>query len=98
MIKNGEIIETANIEEAKKIETDSHYQFEVNNSKLAQAVLTKEIEIKDQKTFTLTMSKEEAPEIIETLVNKGIKIYEVKEEKLTLEDAFLKKTGGNQIV
>ena len=31
------------------------------------------------------------------LIEDNIKIYEIKEERLSLEDAFLKKTGGNII-
>ena len=34
---------------------------------------------------------------ISELVENNIKVYEVNEEKLSLEDAFLKKTGGNTI-
>ena len=47
--------------------------------------------------FKLDISKEEIPEIIEKLVNHQIKIYEVKVEEKSLEQAFFEKTGGNQI-
>lgn len=99
IIKNGQIIETANIEEAKKLEKTPHYQIEVENSKLAKLALEteKEIQIADHHTVTVQAQKEEIPTIIQKLVEKDIKIYEVKEEKLSLEDAFLKKTGGNII-
>lgn len=40
--------------------------------------------------------KEEIAKLIKTLVKKNVDIYEVKMEELTLEEAFLKKTGGNK--
>ena len=43
------------------------------------------------------MPKEKVPEMIEKLVENKIKIYEVKPEEKTLEDAFFEKTGGNVI-
>ena len=35
--------------------------------------------------------------MVENLVSNGKKIYKVVEETVSLEDAFLKKTGGNII-
>ena len=37
------------------------------------------------------------PEIVKKLVTCNVKIYMLNEETITLEDAFLKKTGGNVI-
>ena len=39
-------------------------------------------------------SREVVADVIKKLVKKGIDIYEVKNEELTLEEAFLKKTRG----
>ena len=41
--------------------------------------------------------KEEIPNIITKLINNNILIYEVYENKISLEEAFLNKTGGNKI-
>ena len=35
--------------------------------------------------------------IVKKMVEEGKKVYMVNEEILSLEDAFLKKTGGNVI-
>lgn len=57
-----------------------------------------EIESIDQNHFTITIQDKEAvPQLVEKLVNKQIKIYSIKEKEISLEDAFLKKTGGNII-
>lgn len=37
------------------------------------------------------------PEVIRTLANGGVDIYEVRKEKKTLEDTFIEMTGGNEI-
>mgnify|MGYP000732006329 CR=1 FL=1 len=43
------------------------------------------------------LEKEEIPNIITKLINNNILIYEVYENKISLEEAFLNKTGGNKI-
>ena len=55
------------------------------------------LEVKDSKILKVNISKEEVPYIISKLVENNIKIYEVKQEEKTLEEAFFEKTGGNVI-
>ena len=96
IIKNGMIIETSEISKIKK-ETNKDIEiFEVDDVNLAKKVIG-EIEVIDSNKFKLNISKEKVPDIINDLVNNGIKIYEVKQELNTLEDAFFEKTGGNVI-
>ena len=57
----------------------------------------KNVTIIDNKTFKVEADKEEIPNIVRRLVENDVKIYSVSEEKISLEDAFLKKTGGNVI-
>ena len=42
-------------------------------------------------------NKENIPIVVKKLVLQDIKIYCITEETISLEDAFLKKTGGNVI-
>ena len=55
--------------------------------------------LKDSKSkkIIVAITKEQVPDLVRKLVMQNIKIYSVVEETLTLEDAFLKKTGGNII-
>ena len=53
--------------------------------------------ISNQELKVRTMPLEEIPEVIEKLVENKIKIYEVRHEEKTLEDAFFERTGGNVI-
>ena len=58
--------------------------------------LNLKIEEQDKKII-IKATREEIPEIIKKLVENNIKIYSVTENILSLEEAFLKKTGGNVI-
>ena len=97
IIKNGEVIENSSIEELKseKIDDFFFYTVEINDIKLLEK--DEKISIIDDTHFKLIIEKENVPEFIEMLINKNVKIYEIKEERVSLEEAFLKKTGGNII-
>ena len=97
IIKNGEILETNNISDLKKASTKGAYTIETDNSKKVEEIIKKQVEIIDNKSVKVYAKKEEMPEIIKYLVENDILIYSVKEESISLEDAFLKKTGGNVI-
>ena len=96
IIKNGEIIETNDISGIKK-ETGKQFKiFEIDDIKKVKALLPEAIEIKSNQ-FKIDIPKEEVPNMIEKLVKNQIKIYQVKEEEKSLEQAFFEKTGGNVI-
>lgn len=97
IIKNGQVVETNDIEDVKKVSDNSCYIIEINNTEKIQQVLQENIEVIDDNSFKIYTKKENIPEIIKKMVSVDILIYGVKEEKITLEDAFLKKTGGNVI-
>ncbi len=96
IIKNGKIIETSEISKIKQEASKEVKIFEVNNVNLAEEIIGK-IEKIDTNKFKIKVPKQEVPEIVEKLVKNNIKIYEVKQEEKTLEDAFFEKTGGNII-
>ena len=98
IIKNGEIVETSTIEEAKKVNKDSIYHLVVDKTTEVLNILENKLEKLDNENIQVYAKKEEIPEIIEKLVTSGVKIYSVYPEEMSLEDAFLKKTGGNVIV
>lgn len=98
IIKNGKVIETATME-ALKSETGAQgevYEVEIDNTEAIKDY-KEDIEIVDNNNFKVIISKENVPGFIEKLIEDNIKVYEFKEEKISLEDAFLKKTGGNII-
>lgn len=96
IIKNGIIIETSKIEDVKNSAKENKYSIEINDTKLLENTKYNVKRIDDTKA-NIEITKEEVPELIKELVEKNAKIYSVKEEQISLEDAFLKKTGGNII-
>lgn len=96
IIKNGEIIETSDISAIKKQEDKQFKIFEIDHIKTVKSIFPEAVIMKDNK-FKLNVPKEKVPEIIEELVENQFKIYEVKEEEKSLEQAFFEKTGGNVI-
>ena len=97
IIQNGKIIESSSIEEAKKVDGKAFYTIEVDSLSNAAKALNTKIEEIDEHNFKIQIEKEEIPKIVKTLVKENIQIYKICEDQTSLEDAFLKKTGGNII-
>jgi ABC-2 type transport system ATP-binding protein len=91
VIDSGNIIENTQVKDFKS--TDSEVLFTVSstcnlNIKTAYGIT------KNQ--FLVKANNDEISQIIKELVAQNIAIYEVKKQELSLEEAFLKKTGGNK--
>lgn len=95
IIKDGVIIETSNIKTLKRKSNELCYLIEVDSTNNINLLFKNEI-INDN-FVKVWCNKEFIPVIIESLINSNIKIYSVKEDELSLEDAFLQRTGGNTI-
>jgi ABC-2 type transport system ATP-binding protein len=91
IIDEGTIIETSEVKEFKN--NGNKYVFSVSDTKDLSIEGMYEV-TKDK--FNYNGDKEDIASIIKTLVKKNIDVYEVKMEELTLEEAFLKKTGGKK--
>lgn len=91
IIDKGTIIETSEVKEFKN--NGNKYTFNVSNTKDLDIEGIYEV-AKDK--FSYNGEKEDIASIVKTLVKKNIDVYEVKMEELTLEEAFLKKTGGKK--
>jgi len=96
IIQNGEVIESSSVKELKKIEEQQLVVFEIDDTTKLEEI-KEEFLIVDEDTFKIAIKREEIPALVNKLVAKKIKIFGIEEEKLTLEEAFLKKTGGNKI-
>lgn len=96
IIKNGKIIETSDISDIKKQKDKQFKIFEVNDINKMKELYPEAIKV-NKNQCKLDIAKEEIPEVIKKLVENQIKIYEVKEEEKSLEQAFFEKTGGNVI-
>ena len=91
IIENGRVIEESKITDFKQ--QTNNYIFHVNSTK---NIKFKEMFDVTSTSFKITCAKEQIPKYINKLVKDNIDIYEVKGEILTLEEAFLAKTGGKK--
>ena len=89
IIDNGVILEKSEVKKFK--DNNNKYLFKVDNTKNIKLDGMYEV---TKTTFCINGEKESIASIVKTLVNEDIKIYEVTLTELTLEEAFLKKTGG----
>lgn len=96
IIKNGKIVEQSNIEDIKKEVSKGEYVIETDSIERLKELLQYETREENGKAI-ITATRDEIPGIIKTLVENNVKIYSVTENILSLEEAFLKKTGGNII-
>ena len=97
IIKNGAIVETSDLATVKKEASDGNYIIEVDDAKKARMIVGDISSAQDNTHLQIHADKDNIPFIIKKLVLQDIKIYEIKEDVISLEDAFFKKTGGNVI-
>ena len=96
IIQNGKVIEESDLAKVKT-QTQNQYKITVDNTQKIEEYLAQKIQIKNEQEFIIQVPKEQIPEIVQNLVAKNVKIYEIYKEQISLEDVFLKKTGGNKI-
>lgn len=101
VIKNGELVAIQEVNAAESNDTElRQVQMEVSANAKAIALLkeTFDIEAVESGNFiTLQTSKENIPNIIQTLVANDILIYQVEASRTTLEDKFFDLIGENVI-
>ena len=97
IIKNGEVVETNDIDTFKKDVKNNCNILEVEDSSVISSIINYKIDILTEREVRVYIEKEEVPLLLKELILRNVKVYSVAEENLSLEDAFLKKTGGNVI-
>ena len=97
IIKNGTVVETSNLADVKKQASEGNYFIEVDDSKKARIIIGDISIAIDSTHIQVHSDKENIPSIVKKLVLQDIKVYSIKEDVSTLEEAFFKKTGGNVI-
>lgn len=96
IIKNGTVISESKITELKK-DNECYYEIEVSKVRGLKSILQKDDEIIYDNIIHVKRSKKEVAELVKEIVQKGIDVYQVKLVEASLEEAFLKETGGNII-
>lgn len=93
IIDNGTIIETSEVKEFKN--NDNKYVFTISSTEKLDIEGIYEV---SKTKFSFNGDKESIAKMVKKLVKENIDVYEVKMQELTLEEAFLKKTGGKKNV
>jgi ABC-2 type transport system ATP-binding protein len=96
IIQNGRIVTTQSMAELKKAEK-SAFVFDLDKTDGVDKLIKKEHEIMKNNMVKVFIDRNEVPALIEKLLKHGYKVFEVRMLRLSLEDAFLEKTGGNVI-
>ena len=97
IIKNGVIVETSDLETVKKEASEGNYIIEVDDARKARMTIGDISTAMDNTHIQVHSDRENIPFIIKKLVLQDVKIYAIKEDVISLEYAFFKKTGGKVI-
>lgn len=97
-IKDGRIVTDDTIDNFTTISKEEIYIIELNNiDGLTKVIPDDKFEILEGNKIKVKISKERISELMQKLIERNYKIYSVNKEKLTSEQAFIKKVGENKI-
>lgn len=97
-IKKGKIIADDTIENFKSTSKQKVYILELNKiEELNQLISNYKFEVLEKNKIKIYIDKEKIPELTQKLIEHKYQVYSIQEEKLTSEEAFIKKVGENKI-
>ncbi len=97
-IKNGKIIADDTIENFTTVSNINSYILELNClDNLPKIISNYKFEVIKDNKIRIYVSKDKISELMKKLIENKYQIYSVQEEKLTSEEAFIKKVGENKI-
>lgn len=94
IISKGEILEESSIEEIKNLD-ENKYILKVDDSHACNPYLEENDQILDSHFIEVIRDEEEIAAFIRCLVMHNVSLYEVKKESMRLEEAFMKRSGGD---
>ena len=96
IIQNGKIISTQSVADLKKVKK-SAFVFDLDRTDGIENTIKEEHEVMKNNMVKIFLDREKVPGVLAKLLKDDYKVYEVRMVQLSLEDAFLEKTGGNVI-
>ena len=96
MFQNGKIISTQSVADLKKVKK-SAFVFDLDRTDGIENTIKEEHEVMKNNMVKIFLDREKVPGVLAKLLKDDYKVYEVRMVQLSLEDAFLEKTGGNVI-
>ena len=95
IISDGKILEEASIDEVKEMD-ENKYVIKVDDSEKCKKLLKEYDKIIDKNHIEIVSDEEPVAYFIKALVDNDVLIYEVTKLSMTLEEAFIKKSGGKK--
>ncbi len=97
IIQNGKVVSNSSVKKLKSLDI-SKYRFKLNNTKGIKTLFKeKNIEVIDDEHFEIEVDKKEINGILKVLLSNEYEIYSLYKVSMSLEEAFIKETGGNII-
>lgn len=97
-IKNGKLVTDDTIEKFKTISDESSYIFELDKiENIKEILLEYRCEDIEENKIRVYISKDNVSKVMQKLIENKYQIFSVQEEKMTSEEAFIKKVGENKI-
>jgi len=103
VIQNGKLVTVTNLGAEPDEITDVTLTVRVDKAEKAAAVINEMADVivaginHERAEITVTLNDSRVPELVGALGANGIGIYRISENKQSLEEDFLKWTGGNRI-
>ena len=97
IIKNGMIIDKTSLIDLKKEVSNSKYILELDHIDGLKDIIDYSYDEISPTQISINIEREKIPELVKTLIANDYLLYQIIEDKASLEDAFLRKTGGNII-
>ena len=95
ILSKGEIIEESSIEKIKSMD-ENKYILKVDDSRKCEKWLLENDKIIDEQYLEVIRDEDEIALFIRNLVMNDIRVFEVQKESMSLEEAFMKKSGGEK--
>ena len=96
IIQNGRIVAVSKVEDLKKGEK-SAFVIDLDKTDGVEDIIKYECQVMKNNMIKVFMDRKDVPDLLSKLLKHKYKVYEVRMLQLSLEDAFLEKTGGNVI-
>ena len=97
IIQNGKILSNSSVKKLKSLDI-SKYRFKLNKTRGIKTLFAnKHIDVLDDELFEIEIEKSEINSILKKLISNDYEIYSLFKVSMSLEEAFMKETGGNVI-
>ncbi len=96
IVQNGHVVSNTSVKELKKYD-DSRYKLFVDTTKGISKYIKQEHNIISDYLVEVFIDDDDVSNLLLDILNNKYKVRQVIKEEMSLEDAFIKKTGGNKI-